>query len=154
VHDDRLTWTWSGDASTPAFSDPTQGGRYQLCIYGRSLALDVAAPAAAACRGATRPCWLPIGGGHRLVDARGGLTSVRMTSAGGRRQVLVRGRGPLLDAPYLPIVAPNGLTVQLQDTSTGRCWGADFAPGDIKRNIAGTTERGSRRDGRVVARLR
>lgn len=153
VHEDRLSWSWNGDATAPEFPDPTRGGRYQLCVYGRALALDVAAPDASACDGATRPCWLPIGGGHRLVDARGGLTSLRMTSTGGRRKVLARGRGPLLDAPYLPIVAPGGLTVQLHDTGSGRCWGAEFAPDDIKRNIAGTTERGSRRDGRVLAQL-
>lgn len=152
-HDDRLFWSWSGDASAPAFPDPTRDGGYQLCVYGHSLALDVAAPVAAACNGGTRPCWLPSGGGHRLVDPQGGLKTLRMTTAGGRRRVLVRGRGTLLDAPYLPIIAPAGLTVQLHETGTGRCWGAAFAPDDIKRNIAGTTARDSRRDGRLLAQI-
>lgn len=153
VRDDSLFWTWTGEAGAPAFPDATQGGRYQLCVYGRSLTLDTAAPAAPACRGGERPCWLPIASGQRLVDPDGAVTTLRLTTAGGRSRILLRGGGALLDAPYLPIVAPDGLVVQLQETGTGRCWGAEFAPGAIKRNIAGTTARGSRRDGRLVAQI-
>ena len=154
VHDDRLFWSWTGDAAAPEFPDPTDGGRYQLCAYGRSLALDAALPDGPACDGAARPCWQTFSAGYRLVDPRGGLASVRLARGGGRPRVLVRGSGALLDAPYLPVVAPDGLRVQLHETGTGRCWGATFAPQDIKRNIAGTTARGSVRDGHLVAQLR
>jgi len=153
VHDDRLFWSWSGDAAAPEFPDPTAGGDYQLCVYARALALDASLPAAPACGGDARPCWQALSAGHRLIDPKGGLASVRLARSGGRPRVLVRGTGALLDAPYLPMVAPEGLQVQLQETGTGRCWGAAFAAGDIERNVAGTTARGSGRDGHLVARV-
>jgi Tol biopolymer transport system component len=153
VHADRLFWRWTGDASAPAFPDPTDAGRYQLCVYGRSLELDVAAPQADACADATRPCWRSIGGGYQLIDPSGGVTSLRVKSDARGAHVQLRGKGSLVDAPYLPVVAPGGIVVQLQDAATGRCWGAAFAPGDIKRNIAGRTEPRSARDGHLVAQL-
>ena len=54
-----------------------------------------------------------------LLEPRGGVTSLRVTTAGGRSHVVLRGRGSLLDAPYLPLRAPDGLVVQLQDAATG-----------------------------------
>ena len=155
VHDDRLFWSWTGAAGAPAFPDPTRSGHYQLCVYGRTLALDAALPATPGCSESdARPCWRTVARGHRLVDPDGGVTSLRITTESGRPRIDLRGRGELLGAPYLPIVAPGGLVVQLQETGTGRCWGAAFAPEDIKRNIAGTTAAGSRRDGHLVAQAR
>jgi hypothetical protein len=128
VHDDRLFWSWTGDAAAPAFPDPAGGGRYQLCAYGRSLALDAALPDGPACDGAARPCWQTFSAGYKLVDPRGGLASVRLARGGGLPRILVRGGGALLDAPYLPVVAPDGLQVQLHETGSGRCWGGDLRP--------------------------
>lgn len=150
-HDDRLFWSWSGAAGAPAFPDPAQDGRYQLCVYGDALALDAALPAAPACGGGSRPCWQPFSLGYKLVDPKGGLASVRLTRSAGRPRILLRGGGALLDAPFLPVVGRGGFAVQLQETGTGRCWGAAFAPEDIKRNIAGRTAKDSMRDGHLVA---
>lgn len=153
VHHDRLFWSWTGEAGAPAFPDPNGDARYQLCVYGGTLALDAALPATPGCSDA-RPCWRTVASGYRLVDPDGGVTSLRMTTESGRPRIQLRGGGTLLGAPYLPIVAPGGLVVQLQETGTGRCWGAAFAPEAIKRNIAGTTAVGSRRDGHLVAQAR
>lgn len=153
LHDDRLFWSWTGDVGAPAFPDPAQDGRYQLCVYGDALALDAALPAAPSCDGASRPCWQPFSLGHKLVDPRGGLESVRLTRSARGPRILVRGGGALLDSPFMPVVGSGGFAVQLQETGTGRCWGAAFAPADIKRNIAGTTAKGSVRDGHLVAQI-
>lgn len=154
AHRDRLFWSWNGDADAPTFPDPTTSGRYQLCAYGRALALDLAAPTAASCDDTTRPCWHVGAAGYKLVNPHGGLASLRVTTINDRSRILVRGTGSLLDAPYLPVVAPDGLVVQLQETGTGRCWAASYAPDEIKRNIAGTPGDGSVRDGHLVAQLR
>ena len=155
LRDDRLFWSWTGATGAPAFPDPTGSAQYQLCVYGRTLELDAALPATPSCReNDTRPCWRRVASGHRLVDPDGGVTSLRITTESGRPRIDLRGRGELLGAPYLPIVAPGGLVVQLQETATGRCWGTAFAPEDIKRNIAGTTAAGSRRDGHLLAQSR
>jgi len=44
--------------------------------------------------------------------------------------------------------------VQLQDVSSGRCWGADFPAPSIKRNFGGEPRYRSRRDGWLVAGMR
>lgn len=154
VKRDRLFWRWSGEVSAPAFPDPASGARYQLCVYARELSLDVAAPQAASCAGGARPCWQAIGGGYKLIGDRGGLTSLRLGRAGGKPTVALRGDGPLLSAPYLPLPAADGLVVQLQETQSGSCWGADIPADAIRWNLPGPYERGTRRTGKLVAHLR
>jgi len=154
VKQDLLFWRWRGDATAPSFPDPAGGARYQLCVYAAGLSLDVAAPAAPACAGAARPCWQPLGVGYKLIDARGGLTSLRVTESGGASRVTLRGAGQLLDAPYLPLQAADGMVVQLQETSTGRCWGADLPASAIRYNVSGPAQRGTGRNGKLVAQIR
>jgi len=154
VKQDQLFFRWSGDAAAPAFPDPQSGARYQLCVYAASLSLDLAAPNAPACAGGTRPCWQSIGGGYKLVDGRGGLSNLRVSTSGGKPRVLLRGAGALLDAPYLPLDAPNGLVVQLQETTTGSCWGAELPASAIRYNVSGPALRGTGRNGKLVAQSR
>ncbi|MEW6269324.1 MAG: hypothetical protein AB1689_08525, partial [Thermodesulfobacteriota bacterium] len=153
INEDTLFWRWAGEPAAEAFPDPAGDGLYQLCLYATSLALDVAAPEAPACAGADRPCWRSISKGYKLFDPRGGLTSLTLTSSPGARRILARGDGPLLDAPFLPLHGAQGIVVQLHETDTGRCWGADFAASSISRNVAGLPVIGSRRDGRFSARI-
>ena len=154
VKQDQLFWRWRGDAAAPAFPDPLNGARYQLCVYAASLSLDLAAPDAPACAGGTRPCWQALGTGYKLIDSRGGLSNLRVSRSGGTPHVLVRGNGPLLDAPYLPLKAADGLVVQLQETGTGRCWGADMPASAIRYNVSGPAQRGTGRNGKLVAQVR
>ena len=152
VRDDALFWRWTGDGSAAPFPDPA-AGRYQLCVYGKGLAMDVAAAEGPACTGSGRPCWKALAGGHKLIDPKGGLTSLRVTARDGTPRILARGAGVHLDAPYLPLTAPQGLIVQLQETSSGACWGVEVPPTGIKRNERGTAAIGSTRNGRLVARV-
>jgi len=151
VNEDELFWRWAGPPGEP-FPDPAGAGQYQLCAYAKSLALDVAAPEAPACSGAGRPCWRTIPKGYKLADPDGGLTALTVTSSPNAQRILARGRGPLLDAPFLPLDGSQGLVVQLHETGSGRCWGAEFPAASIGRNIAGVAAPGSRRDGRLSAR--
>lgn len=147
---DELYWRWTGPAGDKGFPDPAQGS-YQLCVYGRSLALDVATAAAPACDGGGRPCWLKLGSGYKLLDPKGGLRSVTLSRKENGARIYVRGSGPLLDAPYLPVAASRGLVVQLQHAGSDRCWSADFPATAISRNVAG--DAGGRRDGALVAMI-
>ena len=151
VRDDELFWRWTGEPPAESFPDPA-GGRYQLCVYAKSLVMDVAAAAGPPCTGNGRPCWKTVTGGYKLTDPKGGLTSLRVSVRDGTARILARGSGRHLDAPYLPVAAPQGLIVQLQDASSGRCWGVGFPTRAIKRNDRGTVAVGSARNGRLVAR--
>lgn len=153
VGEDALFWRWTGDATAAAFPDPA-AAHYQLCVYGKRLALDVAAAEGPACTGSGRPCWKPLADGYKLVDPKGGLTSLRVSARDGTPRILARGDGAHLDAPYLPLNAPQGVVVQLQETTTGRCWGVEHAPATIKRNERGTVAVGSKRNGRLLVRAR
>lgn len=150
THGDELYWRWDGAASASPFPDPTASARYQLCVYGGSLALDVATPDAPRCARDERPCWRSFAAGYKLAAPGGGLSSVTLARSGGGRRIVVRGGGPLLDAPYLPVAGSGGVVVQLQDGATGRCWGAHFPATAIRRNTAGSGP-GSRGDGWLVA---
>ena len=152
----RISCSGAGAATPRRRRSPirSSGARYQLCVYAGSLSLDLAAPAAPACGGGTRPCWQALGTGYKLIDARGGLSNLRRERSGGTPHVLVRGNGPLLDAPYLPLKAADGLVVQLQETGTGRCWGADMPASAIRYNVSGPAQRGTGRNGKLVAQVR
>ena len=153
VRDDSFFWRWTGEPSIESFPDPA-GGHYQLCVYAKSLVMDVAAANGPSCTGSGRPCWKTLAGGYKLTDPKGGLTSLRVSVRDGAPRILARGDGRHLDAPYLPVAAPQGLIVQLQDTSSGRCWGVGFPLTAIKRNERGAVAVGSTRNGRLVARSR
>jgi hypothetical protein len=153
THGDELFWRWSGLPAATPFPDPAGPGLYQLCIYADTLALDVATSEGPACTGATGPCWQTIANGYTLRDSAGGITSLTVAGGARSRRVQLRGRGPLLDAPYLPVAGGRGIAVQLQDTGTGRCWGAEFPAAAITRNIAGGTAGAGTHDGWLVAEM-
>jgi len=153
VNADRLFWRWTGSGGGTPFPDPAGAGLYQVCMYARSLAFDVAAPEGPACGGSARPCWRKTHGGYKLLDPSGGLTSVTLSNSNNGRRILVHGGGELLDAPYLPVAGAQGIVLQLHDTGSGQCWGAAFPAEGITRNIAGVAKTGSRQDGQLVAQL-
>lgn len=140
---DELYWRWDGPASAERFPDPTTGARYQLCVYSGSLQLDAAAPAAPRCARDDRPCWRSFAAGYKLAAPGGGLSSITLARDTSGERIVVRGEGPLLDAPYLPLGGKGGVIVQLQETGTGRCWDARFPATAIRRNQAASGGRGA-----------
>ncbi|MEW6268814.1 MAG: hypothetical protein AB1689_05900 [Thermodesulfobacteriota bacterium] len=157
VNQDELFWRWSAAGDGRPFPAPGPDRPYQLCLYAkqaRVLALDVAAPDAPACTGSARPCWKSSARGYRLLDRGDGVTSIVLSSDAGKRRIVVRGGGSLLDAPYLPLDGSRGLVVQLQAGGGGECWQTEFPASAITRNHGGLAQPGSRRDGQLVAHVR
>jgi hypothetical protein len=128
---DRLLWKWKHGAATSIadFGNPPASTGYALCMYdGAGLLLEGAsAPADGSCNG--RPCWRATRSGFRYVDPAltpSGLRQIVLRAgAAGKAQIVVKGRGPLLALPALPI-STLPVTVQLV-SSDGVCWEATYS---------------------------
>jgi hypothetical protein len=130
---DRLQWRWlKGTATAKAdFGDPTATTGYALCVYdgNSSLIASAAIPAGGTCNlKSPRPCWREGGRGFRYVDRdltpSGIQQLVLKEGPAGRAQIGLKGRGPLLPDPPLPI-SDLPVTVQLVN-GAGRCWTATY----------------------------
>ena len=147
---DRFHWRWSGApalSGTP-FPDPTGDARYSLCLYAESperVEFDAGVPAGADWKSRPR--------GSRLDLDGDSLAMVKLGKSRARATIEVKGAGDLLDLPYLPLAAPNGIRVQLHETESGRCWGADFPTTAIRANFRGTAGNGLGESGQVRAVL-
>jgi hypothetical protein len=80
-----------------------------------------------------RPCWKTLGKegkgfAYRDRDAASdGLEKVLMlTGDEGRSKIIVKGRGPDLQLPTLPLASYEGLIVQLVN-GNGRCWESRYS---------------------------
>jgi hypothetical protein len=51
--------------------------------------------------------------------------------------VTIASSSAAIDLPYLPLEVPQGLTVQLQETTSGRCWESAFPETDVGVNRRG-----------------
>jgi Tol biopolymer transport system component len=147
---DRFHWRWRGapEASGTPFVDPTGNARYSLCLYAESperVEFDAGVPA--------DTDWKSRPRGYRLDLDGDSLAMVKLGTTPGRSTIEVRGAGDLLDLPYLPLAAPNGIRVQLHETTTGRCWGADFPTTAIRANFRGTAGNGPGESGQVRAEI-
>jgi hypothetical protein len=128
--------------------DPTAGGQYQLCLYAETperVQFDAGIPAG--------EDWTSRPVGYRFDGDGETLSTVRLRRGALRSGIEAKGAGPLLDLPYLPIAAPNGITVQLHETSTGRCWGAHFPTSAITANTRGRAGSGRGVSGLLNARM-
>ena len=144
---DRLSFRWQAPPLDEPFPHPEDGADYQMCLYvgnGPHVEMDVAANA----DGKVRDNAL----GFRIRSK--GATALIARNGDKRARLTFRGEGPLIDAPYLPLAAPSGVTVQVHDTISGRCFGAHFPPESIRRNRAGEETQGRFPDGRFAADLR
>lgn len=145
---DRVRWRWRGspDGEAPAFPSPVEDARYHLCVYtgdDRAVDIDIAVPTSG---------WQEHESGFRLRSAGPLRIAVRLRSTEKGPLILARGSGPHLDLPYLPLLAPSGLTVQLHESESGACWGTHFPADAIERNHAGSLDQATETRGRFVAR--
>jgi hypothetical protein len=131
---DRLLWKWQQGAATAVadFGDPTTTTTYGLCIYdgAGALASETAIPAGGTCNAKSpRPCWRAARSGYRYVDrdlTPAGVQQLLLRAGpAGKAQVVVKGKGALLDAPALP-VQTLPLRVQLVN-ALGECWEATYS---------------------------
>jgi hypothetical protein len=131
---DRLQWTWGKGEDTPksAFGNPTVDTDYRLCVYdGESTLLTHAgAPAGGACNAKSpKPCWRESASGFRYVDRdltpSGVQQLVLRAGVAGKAKVTLKGRGPTLHTPALPI---THLPVRVQLVNTaGSCWESTYS---------------------------
>jgi cysteine-rich repeat protein len=141
---DLIVWKWVKGGATAAtdFGDPLQGDDQALCVYdGDDLLVATAvAPAGAIC--GTKPCWKGLGDppssrGYKYRDAartNDGLLKVQLRpGADGKARVIVKGKGPNLPDPVLPLSLP--VVVQLQ-AGNGSCWEARYVADGVQRNDA------------------
>lgn len=147
THPDRLSFRWQADPLDEPFPHPNDGATYQLCLYAGDtpeVEMDVVAGPDGKLRDGDR--------GWRLRSP--GVTALIARNGDKRARLTFRGDGPRIDAPYLPLIAPGGLTAQIHDTNSGRCFGAHFPPETIRRNQPGEARDGRFPDGRLAADLR
>ncbi len=130
---DRLLWKWLKGAATAKsdFGDPTTTTGYRLCVYDgdATLIATAAIPAAGTCNTASpRPCWRASASGYRYVDRDltpdGIQQLILKAGAGGKAQIVLKGRGDSLPMPTLPI---SQLPVRVQLVgSNGACFEATY----------------------------
>lgn len=131
----ELAWRWLGGDATAAsdFGNPAIDTDYALCVYAPDLVVQAQVPAAGLCKG--KPCWKPTRKGFVYRDVAGvqdGVTRIELVSgASGKARIVVKGGGPNLTLPALPLGAPP--VVQLQ-SETGACWQSTFTTSDVGRN--------------------
>ena len=138
-----LAWRWLIGEDTPAsaFGIPTFDTHYALCAYDTAspsspLLLEARADGGVVCDG--EPCWRPTAkGGFVYRDRSGaadGLTRIELTpGTTGKARVVVKGLGPSLPLPALPL--GTSTTVQLQ-AANGECWQTTFEGADVRRSDA------------------
>jgi len=149
VRRERFDWRWVGPrrGEGEAFVDPADG-RYHLCVYtGETMnaQIDAGIPTSAP--------WRRVRSGWRLRDKGGAVEHVRLRSSAVRTVVRVMSTSASLDLPYLPLDAPQGVTVQLHESTTGRCWEAAFDASALRINSGGAITPGRVTPGFVRADL-
>lgn len=123
------------------FGSPTTTTSYELCVYDQSggtpaLVMRVRAFAGGVCAGVD--CWRETNSGFLFKDLNmdpDGAFKLKLKASGnGKGKIQVRGKGPFLSIPPLPLSQDPSVLVQILN-SDGNCWEANFnAP--AKQNTA------------------
>ncbi len=130
---DRLLWKWQKGAATTVadFGDPLGGTDYRLCLYdgASTLLASASIPAGGSCNvKSPRPCWRSSRSGFRYVDRdltpEGILQLTLRAGSAGKAQIVLKGKGVLLNTPDLP-VQTLPIRVQLVNAG-GECWEAIY----------------------------
>lgn len=132
AREDTLAWRWLRGTATAKgdFGNPRSSTAYSLCIYDRfdnHFSLVLRRPIAAGGVCGKRPCWSETAGGFRYLNraATEGISRVELKSgAAGKARITVRGRGPALGMPALPLQQSNEVVVQLGNGTA--CWEARY----------------------------
>ena len=136
-----VNWKWRrGQATAPGdFGDP-ETADYKFCLYDGSAgppAMTQVVPLESLCHQravkgfVTQACWGPLGDGFKLKDTltRDGIASILLLPGeDGRASLTVRGTGPRLRVPVMPLTPP--VLVQLRNDD-GVCWEATFGSPQI-----------------------
>lgn len=128
-HSHALRWRWRSTTGLAKFDfgSPTSSTSYDVCVYapsdnGESAALVAALPGGGTC--GSRPCWTETNDGFEYLNAQAspdGLSRARFrTGIADQGRILLKGRGPNLRTPTMPLSTP--LTVQLRRHDGGACW--------------------------------
>lgn len=128
-HTRALRWRWRSTTGLAklGLGSPTSTTSYDVCIYapsddGESAALVAALPGGGTC--GTRPCWTETDDGFDYLNADAspdGLSRARFRiGIADEGRILLRGRGPNLRTPAMPLGTP--LTVQLRRRDAPACW--------------------------------
>ena len=139
---DSLKWKWKKGAATSIseFGDPVDGADgYAVCLYDELadvpyLASEQLVDAGGTCAG--KDCWK---GNARLFkfknktgDGSDGITNLKMKEGtDGKAFVGIKGKGPALALPALPLLVDSQLTMQLISEATAGCWEAGYSAGSV-----------------------
>ena len=127
---DRMVWKWSGTSTLfGELGSPTSTTSYALCVYGGNTRLAMlSAPAGSK--------WSQRSRGYRYADPTRMPSGIDLLDlrAGDNSRMLLKGKGPNLARPSLPI-DPLPVRVQLV-SSSGACW--ETALGSVKRTTGVT----------------
>jgi hypothetical protein len=137
----QIGWKWiTGEATDLTYlGDPLSTDGYALCVYDESgptsaLTAQAWAPAGGLCK--TKPCWKAIGiKGFAYKDGletpNGVLGLKVQIGAPGKSKLLVKGKGPLLGLPGLPLALPARVQVQRRG---GECWEATYSSTGVRKS--------------------
>jgi hypothetical protein len=136
---DTLFWKLARAEQTTLaeFGDATRATEYVLCVYDDASAsprvvIESRARVGTSC--ARVGCWRLAKDAFSYKDSAmlpGGLRSIFLGAGqSGAARVTVKGAGPNLRLPTLPLSPP----VEVQLEADGNCWQADFASGGVERN--------------------
>ncbi|MBI3785326.1 MAG: trypsin-like serine protease [Deltaproteobacteria bacterium] len=129
TREQQLSWRWLQGSATDksAFGDPTSVTPYSFCVYDQiagvdSLVLQKQIVAGGFC--GARSCWRKTSRGFHYGNRSAlpsGISGVDLRSGiSGKAQIIVRGHGPGLALPSLPLHQDAAVTVQLNNGIS--CW--------------------------------
>jgi Dictyostelium (slime mold) repeat len=129
---DKLLWKWvKGSATTEGdFGDPLTATYYILCVWDESAdpqpRLLAVVPPDRLC--GKKPCWKrarkSLKYRNKALDPDGVQTVVLKFGPDQKAKILVKGKGPMLAMPPLPLTPK--VTVQLHNDA-GVCWEAQYS---------------------------
>ncbi len=134
---DRLVFKWiKGEATGLAdLGNPSAATTYTMCIYDQtanvsSLVQESVVPPGGTCN--NRPCWKSTSKGYKYSDrllSNDGIKIINLKSgAAGKAKIILKGQGPGLALPTLPLAQDQVVIAQLKnDLNAGECWEARFS---------------------------
>ena len=130
---DRLSWKWRGAATDPTdLGAPVTGAGYVLCLFdasGTPHALMRSMVPGGSCP--SKQCWGTAGSSlkykNRLGTPGGVVTLKVKPGIDGQAGIALKGGGPTLTLPSLPLPANAIVLLQLRSVDTGACWEARYS---------------------------